>query len=130
MAKSTHSQEVLTGNPHSFTEEEMNDPHPPFVVQRAMLGVLKEGDDKSVGSTSSESSSDEMQSGRTPNQDPHEPAQTMENPSDQTDEGDSDAPSTVGSGQMTEPARSARKSARKAPTRARSRTIPEDDEFD
>lgn len=130
MAKATHSQEILTGTSDSYTEEELNDPHPPFVVQRAMLGELKEGDDKSVGTASLESSNDETQSSKTQSPDHQGPAQMTENPSDQTDEGDSDAPSTVGSGRKTPPRQSAKAAPRKPRGRANVRTTGDEDDFD
>lgn len=132
MAKSTHSQEILTGTSDSFTDHEMSDPHPPYVVRRAMLGVLKEGGESSLGTTYSEPSSDETQSDKTLNPDLQEPAQTTENPSDQTEKEDSGAPLMGGHGRRMEDPQSARKGTRKTPARrASSRAVPtDDDDFD
>lgn len=125
MAKATHSQEILTGTADSFTEHELNDPSPPVVVRRAMLG----GDPKSVGTDSSESLNRETQSDKSENQDLPSPAQTTENRSGQTEqESDSSARSTGGGGRKTTPQRS----GKRAPVtrRASSRAVDEDDDFD
>jgi len=120
MAKSTHSQEVLTGTSQSFTDHELSDPDPPVVIRRAELGRV----DQLAGTDSSESSESERQSSEPLKLSPQEPAQTTENLSDQTDEMDSSAPSTGGSGRRTTPPRSGRK-------RANVRSISnEDDDFD
>lgn len=125
MAKATHSQEIITGTPESFTDHELSDPNPPVTITRAVLG----GELQSVGTDSSEPSNVETQSDKSENPDPQSPAQTTENPSGQSgkEESDSTAHTTGGSGRRTTQPRSGK---RAAPTRkAAVRTIPDDDDF-
>lgn len=135
MARNTHSQEVLTGTSDSYTEHETTDPVPPVTVQRAMIGELieKEGDEELVGTDSSESSENELQSSERSTANPQEPARTTESPSGRTGKAqeDSSARSTVGGGHGTAKAQSGRKinprtTARKANIRS---TDNDEDEF-
>ena len=89
MAKSTKA-----GGP-TFNSDELNDPSPPPVVQRAMLG----GEPQLVGIHSSESSLSEQQLGGIGSHSRQERVQMMENRSGQMEEEDSIAPSTDGDGQ-------------------------------
>lgn len=128
MAKNTHAQEVSTGTSDSYTEEELSDPAPPVVIQRAMLGELKEGDSGLVGMDSSELSEKEQQPSEHSKTSPRELAQTTENPSDQTetDPGDSIARTTGGAGPKTV----RRQSVRKPKTGARVRAMNSEDDDD
>lgn len=134
MAKNTHSQEVLTGTADSFTNHEISDVHPPYQVQRAMLGVLikREGDEELVGTDSSEHSWNEPPSSALSKANLQGPAQTTESLSSQTDQ-DQEASSvrlTGGAGQGTVKPRSGRKSSTPR-TKANVRvTGNDDDEFD
>jgi len=118
MAKSTHSQEILTGTPDSYTEHETTDPDP--VIRREMLG----GDPSStaVGMGSLESSENEKKPNDSETPDLQSPAQLTESPSKGTEiQEHSTVDMTVGGGQKTTPRRSNKQSAR-------SRTVK--DEFD
>jgi hypothetical protein len=89
MAKSTRAQGA------TFTSDELADPTPPPVVQRSMLG----GDPSSVGTHSSELSSNAPQSNESETPNRPELVPTMESLSNQTDTEDSTVGSTDGDGQ-------------------------------
>lgn len=95
---------VTKGAGPSFTEEELNDPAPPVVIRRAMLG----SDPLSVDGTPSEESSEKP---RTPSpeqgQNPQSPAHVVVNPSEQEETSQTQvqqdsASSMGGNGQTTE----------------------------
>jgi hypothetical protein len=130
MAKNTHAQEISTGTPDSYTEEELQDPQP-VIVTRPMLGEVdraaitapyepvpsdqddtKKEAEKSPamedGGDSIPSSQSESSAGSKPNQSPPQPAPMTENLSSPTPTETSDVDSTDGDGQRTEPPRSAK----------------------
>lgn len=85
MAKSTHSQEVLTGTSDSYTEYELSDVDGPSVIERAHVQITRAElgrVDQSAGTDSSQSSKNEQQTNK--GQNPQEPAQTTESLSDQS----------------------------------------------
>lgn len=97
MAKSTKAQEATTGTADSYNTHEMNDPEPPVVVTRAMLGEVPPSATATVGGVSSASSEP-----TTPSDDKNEhsgqgPAPSAESPSSPQGEF-STAPLTDGSG--------------------------------
>lgn len=136
MAKSTHSQEVLTGTSDSFTEHEITDPNPPYQVQRAMLGdlIVREGDEELVGMDSLESSLSKPQSSEHSKANHQEPALTTESLSGQTEtaqEGSS-ARSTGGVGRATVRPQLGKKTPSKTATRGKANvrhTGDDEDEF-
>lgn len=120
MAKSTHSQEILTGTSDSYTEHELTETDP--VVRREMLG----GDPKSqeIGTPSLESSESEQRSSEQETHNPPSPVQTTESPSkDTATQEDSTVIMTATSGQKGTPPRSGSR-------KARARTVDSKDEFD
>lgn len=132
MARSTRSQEALTGTSDSYTEHEMTDQA--IVFSRPEIGMVdrpvSESEDteepKSVGMDSSQSSKSEPSSSEHSTPSPRKPAQTTENPSNQpATEADSSASSTDGDGQRE----THKPSARKRSARVRSTDDP-DAEFD
>ena len=136
MAKNTHSQEVLTGTSDSFTDNEIDDPSPPYQIQRAMLGELteKEGDEELAGTDSSELSLSEQPSSVRSKTSLQEHAQMTGNPSNQTgqDQEDSSARSTDGGGRATARQPLGRKTQPKSTTRGRAQvriTGDDEDEF-
>lgn len=93
MAKSTHSQEILTGTSESFTEAEQADL---VVISRYQMGGAP-----SAGNSSSQSSEREQSEEDSQRDSLRDPAPTTESPSSPTTE-DSSVPSTDGDGQTTE----------------------------
>lgn len=126
MAKNTHSQEILTGTPDSYTEHEQTDPN---VTQLEVEGDTSLTED---GTDSLESSGSEQTSSGNEKTDPQPPAQTTENPSKGTGTAaDSDADTTDGAGPKgTQPRSGKATTASKSTGKARSRTIGNDDDFD
>lgn len=154
MAKSTHSQEILTGTSDSYTETELEAGERPFPrYNRPELGTVdqpvtteeeetdaldrvteetdsdddSEDDEWDGGSSipSSESANKPEPSSKHSNP---KPARTTDNRSNQTGQGDYTADSTDGVTQKEEPKQSSR--ARKvtpATVKARTRTTEEDD---
>jgi len=124
MAKATHHGE-------SYTAHEMNDPEPPVVIRRAMLGgeppspaVPEDGTDSSISSDSEETSNTLVR------QNPQEPAPTMESPSSPDDSAQgSTARSTAGGGRKTGRASTKSTTSRRASTRTTDDTT-EFDEFE
>lgn len=98
MAKSTKAQEVSTGTPDSYTEQELADPQPPVVITRAELGGEKKWTEPADGMDSSESSKNE--SGITTKRPTgsRSSAPTMEKPSSQEETEQGSAPSITSSG--------------------------------
>lgn len=116
MAKSTHSQEVVTGTSDSYTSHELSDPDP--MPRRAMLGdidrsedVDEEGESPSVGISSHQSSESAPSLNESQTPDHQQLAQMTESPSGQNPETElgSSAHSTDGSGQKAETRPSGRK---------------------
>lgn len=131
MAKSTHAQEVSTGTPDSYTDEEMRDPQP-VIITRPMLGevdrvviaapyepVPRDQDDEEIeeeepsvtedGGDSTQSSQSESSDDDKPNQSRQQPAPTTDSHSTPTPTDSSGADSTDGDGPKTEPRPSANK---------------------
>jgi hypothetical protein len=122
MAKSTRAVGA------SFTEEELSDPVTPAVIQRAMLG----GDVQSLGDSSKPSSQSEEESKPVQQEGPPSPVHTTENPSGQnkeTEQPDSTASSTGGSGPKTGTA-SRKRPAGRGTRNASSRSTDDFDDFD
>lgn len=133
MAKSTHSQEALTGTPDSYTEEEATDPYAPAVIRRAMLGEVDNPSLSKVedGTDSSQFSENESKSSESETADPRKPVQTTESPSSETEAESSDADSTDGPIQEAETPQSAKRPAKKAASKkANTRTLNEFDDFE
>lgn len=124
MAKSTKSQEILTGTPDSYTEDEVVGMSE-TLRGRPMLG----GELQSVGTSSSRSSGKEKTSSAKENPSHQAHAPTMENLSSATEPvTDSDADSTDGDGLKTEEAPSAKSTKKGAPPKKQARATV--DEFD
>jgi hypothetical protein len=98
MAKSTHSQEVLTGTSDSYTEHELTDPNT-LLANRPVLGEV---DRPSVGMDSSQSSESVQTPKDSATQDLQAPAPTTESHSETPETEDSDALSTDGNIPKTE----------------------------
>lgn len=98
MAKSTRAQEASTGSSDSYTAAELNDPSPPFRIQRAMLGEVdrpRKEEPSLAGMGSSPSSESESTSSDKTKSNVPKPARSTENPSSaQEKETDSAARST------------------------------------
>lgn len=119
----------------SFTQDELNDPSPPVVIRRAMLG----GDPSLAGSNSPESGPKTKQPEQQSKPDPQEPAPTTENPSKLSEEipessnanlTDGNTPETgKASGRRRKPATSKTAAKEDNPKAARVRSMDED-EFD
>lgn len=123
MAKSTKAQEVSTGTPDSYTEDEVAGMSS-TLQGRPMLG----GELKSVGMDSSQSSESAKTSSDKGKPAPLAPAQTMENPSlVPVKETDSDADSTDGDGLKTEEQPSAKPAKRSPAAKARARQVSVDE---
>lgn len=118
----------------SYTGDELNDPHPPVKIRRAVLGEV---DRPSVGGDSSQSSGKEENSNDKPIPSRRSPAPTMANHSRMTEPETSDAVSTAGNGPVTPVPQSARKApvkkaakkAVKKTTRGQARARTLDDDF-
>jgi len=91
---------ITAGGGPSFNDHELNDPDPPLVIRRFMLG----DDDVSLGDNSPPSGQSESWSNAGATADSQSPARTTENPSDNppTEAANFTAPMTGGDGPETE----------------------------
>lgn len=135
MAKATRAQEVSTGTSASLTKHEASDREMHPVIRRAMLGTLREEETPSPatdGGDSTQSSKSESRPTSKHDKAHQEPAQTTDNPSNPSQEADSNVPLTDGNTPETEKesVKKAQPAKKTAPAkRARARTT-DDYDFD